>query len=251
MRQTLGVLDGGRMRVVKFCRAIHNPGLSGTGLQVCALSVYRTSDNAFIRDPSEGVIGNVLHPSRPVSYTGDQVGAAFGGGISGNGTIHISGAAIKLVRPIPDAYIFCTSLVDVPLAETARSLGYNSWYVISDVDEFAKQIAHEIANSLGPRMQVAMFHGQVSYHQEKSIRHMTIEGLAASQKSLDPRLYFLKSHSPEDDAAKVFTDEREYRFVFVPVGADGRTAPIPTPCLRLDAGAVRHLLEGAADAGDA
>jgi len=220
-------------------------------VQVCALSEYRTSDNSFIRDPGEGVIGNVLHPDRPVTYSGDQVGAAFGGGFSGNGTIHISGAAIKIVKPIPDAYVFCASLMGVPLAGTAESLGYDSWYVIGDVDEFAQHLAYGIAMSLGSSTRVAVFHGQVSYHEDKSIRHSTIQGLAASQTSLDPRLYFLKSHSPNDDTSRVFRDEREYRFAFVPVGVDGRTSPIATPCLRLDAGAVRHLLEEATDAGDA
>lgn len=223
-----------KMAIVKFCSRSHNPFLTETKIQLCSLYYYKSADNDFIRDAEEGMISRTLHPPTPVVLTGDDVGRMTGLSISGTGTIRVAGRAVKTTNPIPNAYVFCTSRLDKPAPEHAASFGYDSWYVIRDANLLCEAMAQEIKRQVAPESTISRFHGKVLYLEEKEIVHLTPSDFFVSHSRIERRFYLLKR--------QLYAKEQEYRFVFLPVGKNGRPMQLTKERIYLESSCIRDII---------
>ncbi len=213
------------MRVVKFCNKSHNPLFSECMIQICTVYYYKSTDNDFIRDVDEGLISRVFHPPTPAVFTGNDVGRMTGLPITGTGIIRVAGRAIRTTRHIPNAYVFCMSHLDAPTLEHAAFFGYDSWYIIKDAGAFCALVAHEIMRQLAAPDIIA-FHGEVSYQENKEVTYSALSDYFRGHHIIDPRFYLMKRERPRENVLKMYALEREYRFVFIPVGKDRRLIPL-------------------------
>ena len=214
------------MPIVKFCSRTSNPMYSETTIQLCSLYYYKTVDNDFIRDSDEGLTSRTFHPPTPTVVTGNEIGRMTGLSIGGSGTIRLDGKAVRTTNPIPNAYVFCTSQLDSPTREHADALGYDSWYIVQHVDRFATHLAHELEQQLTPNTEVKVYHGPVSYQDEKGVDYSALPDFVRSHKSIEVAHYFLKRRTSRQHVEKVYADEQEYRFVFLPVDVANRPVPL-------------------------
>ena len=234
------------MRIVKFCDRSHNPLWSDTRIQLCSLYYYRSIDNEFLCDIDEGMTSRTLHPPTPVVVTGDELGRLTGLSIGGNGTIKISGRAVRTTNPIPNAYVFCTSSADNPTSADASLLGYDACYVIKDPAQFSGLMADELHKQITPQGKILSFHGPVSYQDEKGLDYSTLPEFVRSHGDVDVTHYFLKRRTSLQNSRRCYADEREYRFVFIPV--DNGTRPLPLNLEKVYLASTRFLEKALLDA---
>ena len=214
------------MPIVKFCNRTYNPMYSDTSIQLCSLYYYKAVDNDFIRDPDEGVTSRSLNPPTPAVVTGDEIGRLTGLSIGGSGTIRLAGRAVRTTIPIPNAYVFCTSELDDPTEEHAAALGYDSWYVVQNANRFASILADQIKQQITPNVNVIFLHGRVSYQDEKGVDYSGLPDFVRSHRIVEVAHYFLKRRASRHVPGKDYADEREYRFVFLPVALGNRPMPL-------------------------
>lgn len=210
------------MATVKFCRHAHNPALGATALKVASLQYYRHVSNDFIRDVDEPVIGRLYSPPTAQTITGDELGRMLGMSIGGNGLISFEGNAVSINVALPNAYIFCTSIRANPTIADAAALDYDSAYVITDVELFAKLAAEQVLSKVTAH-DVVFSHGPVIYRDEKIYAVDDLQQFVNEHRSVGFTPFFLKRRTSSEDPSKVYETEREYRFVFIPVDNRSRS----------------------------
>jgi hypothetical protein len=231
------------MKIVKFCMKAHNPLLTETNLQLGALSYYKSTDNRFIRDADEGVLKRIYHPSQPIRYSGEQIGKILGSSISGSGMVRFEGRAVGTTYPIPNAYLFCTSKLSNPTFAQAQELGYDSFYAIREPNLFCDRIRSALQKQLGYSFQLFAFHGRVSYQVDKEVILTQLHDFVQSHRVIEPYFYLLKRQTSPDTNGKVFANEEEYRFAFIPMDAQHRTVPLPSDRIYIESSTVRDLID--------
>lgn len=228
--------------IVKFCNRTHNPFMAHTRIQLCSALFYKSTENDFIRDIEEGQIGRVFCPIEPVAYSGDEFGKMLGTSVAGKEAIRFSGRALKTTNQLPNAYIFCTSHLEQPTLSDAKSLGYDSFYVIKDPSLLSERIAQEIAKTIVGQARLFAFHGMVSYLDEKEVSYPHLPDFAQSHKILDPSLFLLKRRSSAENASKLYSADREYRFVFIPHDPQGRSIQLPAEKIFIESSVIMGAL---------
>ena len=151
--------------------------------------------------------------------------------------------AVRTTNPIPNAYLFCTSYLERPALGDAASLGYDSFYVIRDPNLFCERIAREMQRLITGRSEVLAFHGRVSYQDDKEVIFSHLPAFFQSHKIIEPYLYLLKRRTSRENALKVYANDHEYRFVFVPTGESGRPIPLTKERIYFDASVVKDVLD--------
>ena len=231
------------MKIVKYCNKVHNPLVSQTTIQVCSVYHYKAVDNDFIRDPEEGEMSRSYNPATPTFYSGDDIGAMTGFSIAGNGGIRFEGRAVRTTNPILNAYVFCTSCEDNPTAKRAMSLGYDSFYPIGDPELFSQRLGHEIKQQVPDASDVRILHKRVGYLENKEVELNNLPIFVQSHRRIDFNLYFLKRNTSRDNPSKVYAEDKEYRFVFLPIDGKGQPVPLSEEKLHLDSNGIKPIIE--------
>lgn len=211
------------VKLIKYCKEEFNYSKSDR-LQVATLDYFRNLDNNFIADPSECIGGpySIKPTETPEEITQGFINQ-IGGGIVKKGAL--PGDPIVIIDPgavfninkkfkFPNVYIFCCSYEEYPSKETAKGLGYNSWYEIVDPVKFMKEIENgfpEVAKLKYRGLvsgNVIHIHGPVNYAPRE---HQVFE----TEFDLDTNLLFTKPKVSEKDSSISYEDNKEYRFVWI------------------------------------
>ena len=168
--------------VVKYCKAEHH--FSKTNIfRLGTLQEYREHENELIADPLEGVTPTykLFNPKDTINLDARTAENLFGGAIkfSGSGNVFQISAGgtvnVNFQSLIPNQYIWCTADQEFGNMKTARSLGYDSWYNITNVTMFMRALSYAMAPHLSFKIpmiyttQITMISGSVKYKSEKHI----------------------------------------------------------------------------------
>ena len=168
--------------VVKYCKAEHHFSKTNT-FRLGTLQEYREHENKLIADPLEGVTptDKIFNPKDTINLDARTAETLFGGAIkfSRSGNVFQIGAGgtvnVNFQYLIPNQYIWCTADQEFGNRETARSLGYDSWYKITNVNMFMRALCYAMAPHLNFKIpmiyttQITMISGPVNYKSEKHI----------------------------------------------------------------------------------
>ena len=176
--------------VVKYCKAEHHFSKTNT-FRLGTLQEYREHENELIADPLEGVTPTykLFNPKDTINLDARTVETLFDGDfqISFNDgfkipsslrVMQIEAGAIVNVNSqslIPNQYIWCTADQESGNRETARSLGYDTWYKITNVNMFMKALSYAMVPHLNFKIpminasNIAMISGPIKYKSEKHI----------------------------------------------------------------------------------
>lgn len=231
------------MAIVKLCNRRHNPLLSDSKLQLCTAKFYSSTDNKFIRDIDEGTVSRVFHPPVGIGVPASELGTMTGLSIGGPGQIHFEGRALETGNPVPHCYLFCTSIVDKVTTTLMDSLGYDSCFEITDPNLFCERIAIEIKKQLVNASNVLAIYGEVSYLHDKAVVFRDLNGFCNSHKLFDPWLFLLKRRVSREDEQKIYANECEYRFAFIPVDLNGQSMSHAQEKIFISAATVRDILK--------
>ena len=197
--------------IVKYCDSKHNARHAKT-IQIGTLEYYRKHANEFIKDPDEGIENRIVKPRPGLTTTGPDLGNNHQGPI-------IFGFNSASITPLtfPNTYIFCCSIVDHEAQIDPSTFGYNSFYVIKDYKEFAKQVGNTLLDlqkkkkSLSDVVTVHPFISEVKYLDDKT---ETYEDLHPRINNIDIDFLFRKNKYSKTKK-KDFSVERELRFAWL------------------------------------
>lgn len=196
-------------KLVKFCnRQYRLPGC--LTLQLINSNYCRRLEAEAVRDVDEGTV-NMTYVSENKTTTKKLT--------SGNTIILGNGAKIKLVQSYAGVFVYCVSMVegDEPVEPSRYGFkSYNDSYEILDAERFSAEVQRQLLSRLPPSSGVAgiyCIHGPVKYVANKTLEKSFEHSEAMTRDDIHAA-YFSKSDR--------FSINKEYRFVWVPVRADGK-----------------------------
>lgn len=203
--------------IIKYCSDEHH--FENTKkLQIGTLKYYREHEKVEIADRQEGLTPGyeVINSSKDLEYDAQTLEVISGGGVSGGGIMISKGATVRLNTrvQIPNQYIFCATNEDIGCKKTAKSLGYDAWYKINNIEHFMREATISMAgkirfsNALLYSCQIQRLCGPIEYgHGLK-----TLDG-SAINPYLDAA--FQKPVLSDLDRGVNFENNNEYRLLWL------------------------------------
>lgn len=228
------------MKVVKHCKEIHNPLLNITKLKIGTLAHFKEVSDPFIKDVKELEISRLLDAGTGQEMTGNQVGQLSKEPITGNGTFFFKGAAIDSTYSLPNVFAFCTSIKREKNIKSNVSPDYNSHYQIIDLTAFSEFMKIKLMQITG--LSFLEEHGPIKYLNIKSVEYKKAADFFFMHKKVDPKFYLMKIKNSVEYPEIDFSENLEYRFVFIPIDYNGRTLPISKEPILIDTDGVEGLI---------
>ena len=208
--------------VVKYCKAEHHYS-KAKKFRLGTLQEYREHENKLIADHLEGVTPTykIFNPKETINLDARTAETLFGGAIkfSGSGNVFQIGAGgtvnVNFQTLIPNQYIWCTADQEFGNRKTARSLGYDSWYRITNVNMFMIAVSRAMAPQLKFKIPIIhtsrtrMISGPVNYKSEKHVDSDT--------GNVDPLMdaVFTKPRYSRMNPSVDYTKNIEYRMLWL------------------------------------
>ena len=220
---------------VKFCESKFNLTKDCKTISLGTLKSYADDDPNFLRyDYNEGgfLISNF---GDGMTLGANETQTLSSGGIIGSGIKIAAGANFNRYLAFPNCYIFCFSENLSPSLKTAKSIdpNYDSWYAISDLNVFLKNVVNLLNSQLSMEdldlgtdtnieylrnigIQVIHKPVQIRERTKKLQQDNNRESISIIENPIE--LIFIKE--PSHSALK------EYRIAFIIVDAFGKPIPV-------------------------
>ena len=212
------------MKIIKYCNSKYH--IKNTrGIQIGTLNYYRKHDNEFIADPLEGTAHQVrvkseegrigiskenleLLTNNKIQYTGDP---NLGPAIQGIG----ENITVDFINPgkFTNLYVFSCSYEKIGNVETAKHLGYDSFYEIKDPGKFSKIVSDHLKKLANPKNNVK--NGWKIKSKHKQVQYQDIRKTEMKSNSDLLNMVFHKTPTSSLDPTIDFRSNKEYRFVWM------------------------------------